>query len=102
VSDCHRCVCVWHLCEKPMNEYLCTSKPRGIFSPTGVLGQLECGVFKLQYLSKPVADPDPDPDPDPPDPRVFGPPGSDHWSEVWIRIRILLSLSKNGKKNLDF
>jgi hypothetical protein len=26
-------VCVWHLCEKPMNEYLCASKPRGIFSP---------------------------------------------------------------------
>ena len=44
-------------------------------------------------------------DPDPPDPRVFGPHGSGSGkSEVWIllRIRILLSLSKNGKKNLDF
>jgi hypothetical protein len=35
------------------------------------------------------------PDPDPPDPHVFGTPES----EVWIRI--LLSSSKNSKKNLD-
>jgi len=34
------------------------------------------------------ADPDTDPDPKP-------------WSEVWIRIRILLPLCKNSKKNLD-
>jgi hypothetical protein len=39
---------------------------------------------------------------------VFGPPGSGSGyisqSEVWIRlgIRILLSLSKNSKKTLDF
>ncbi len=37
---------------------------------------------------------DPDPNPDPPDPQVF-------WGS-WIRIRILLSLSKYNKKNLDF
>jgi hypothetical protein len=41
-----------------------------------------------------VADPDPNQDLDPPDPHVF-------WAS-WIRIRSLLSLSKNGKKNLDF
>jgi hypothetical protein len=35
-----------------------------------------------------------------PDPYVFGPPGS--VSQVRIRIRILLSSSKNSKKNLDF
>jgi hypothetical protein len=48
-----------------------------------------------------VADPDPNPDTDP---HVFGPPGSGFGliREVWIRIRILLSLSKNRKKNLDF
>jgi hypothetical protein len=45
----------------------------------------------------------PDPNPDPPDPR-FGPSRIRiHYSEVWIRIRIqiLLSSSKNSKKNLD-
>ncbi len=36
-----------------------------------------------------VPGPDPNLDPDPPDPHVFGPPRS--GSEVWIRIRILLS-----------
>jgi hypothetical protein len=49
-------------------------------------------------------------DPDPPDPHVFGPPGSgsdppvtdmDPDSLIWIRIRILLSSSKNSKKSLD-
>ena len=24
-----------------------------------------------------------------------------HWSEIWIQIRILLSSSRNGKKNID-
>jgi hypothetical protein len=38
------------------------------------------------------------PDPDPPDPHVFGPSGS-IMPEVWIRI--LLSASRNSKKNLD-
>ncbi len=37
--------------------------------------------------------------PDPPDPHVFGPHGSGSGS---ISQRILLSLSKNSKKNLDF
>ncbi len=40
------------------------------------------------------------------DPHVFGPPGSGSESTsqryLWIRLRILLSLSKNSKKNLDF
>ncbi len=36
-----------------------------------------------------------DPDPDPSDPHVFGPPGSE------VCIWILLSPSKNSKKNLD-
>jgi hypothetical protein len=37
-----------------------------------------------------------------PDPHVFGPPGSGSISaEAWIRIRVLLSSSKNSKKNLD-
>ncbi len=35
-------------------------------------------------------------------PHVFGPPASGSISqEVWIRIRILLSSSKNSNKNLD-
>jgi hypothetical protein len=37
--------------------------------------------------------------PDPPDPHVFGPPGYGSISQVWIQI--LLSPSKNCKKNLD-
>jgi hypothetical protein len=37
----------------------------------------------------------PDPDPGPPDPHVFGPPDA-----VWIRIRIVLSSSKNSQKTL--
>jgi hypothetical protein len=45
---------------------------------------------------------DPDPNPDPPDPHVLGLLDPDHQSEVWIRIRILLSLSKNNIKTIDF
>jgi hypothetical protein len=43
------------------------------------------------------------PNPDPSDPYVFGPPGSGSGSisQVWIGIWILLSSSKNGKKNPD-
>jgi hypothetical protein len=50
-----------------------------------------------------VADPDLNQDPDPSDPFDFGPPGSGFIAEVWMRIRIrsLLSPSKNSKKNLD-
>ncbi len=44
----------------------------------------------------------PDPNPDPPDPHVFGPPGSGSISELWIRIRIFLSLSKYSEKDIDF
>jgi hypothetical protein len=42
-------------------------------------------------------------DADPSDPYVFGPPvsGSEFRGSVWIRTRILLSTSKNRKKNLD-
>jgi hypothetical protein len=44
--------------------------------------------------------PDPNLDPDTPDPHFYGPPGSGSTSQtVWIRI--LLSSSKNFKKNLD-
>jgi hypothetical protein len=43
--------------------------------------------------------------PDPLDPNVLGLPDPDYKSDVWIRIRIrfriLLSSSKNSKKNLD-
>jgi hypothetical protein len=39
-------------------------------------------------------------DPDPPDPRVSASWIRIHYLEVWIRI--LLSLSKNSKKNLEF
>ncbi len=42
-----------------------------------------------------------DPNPDPTDTHVFGPPGSGSISHRY-RIRILLSLSKNSKKTLDF
>ncbi len=75
-------------------------------------------LFELQGLFSSVLDPDP------PDSHVFGPPGSRstsqrygsgstrftcfwasriqiHQSEVWIRIRILLSSCKNSKKTLD-
>ncbi len=47
--------------------------------------------------------PDNVPDPDPPDSHVFGPPGVPDplVREVWVRIRILLSPSKNSNKNLD-
>jgi hypothetical protein len=55
-------------------------------------------------LTAVLADPDPNPDPDPSDPRVFGPPGSGSISQrwIWIRIWILLTLSKNSNKTLDF
>ncbi len=56
----------------------------------------------LDRVESSVADPDPDPnpDPDPLDPHVFGHPGSE--PDLWIRLRIILSLSKNSKENLDF
>ncbi len=49
---------------------------------------------------------DPDPNPDPSDPHAFGPPGSGSGSisqryASGARVRILLSISKNSKKNLD-
>ncbi len=47
--------------------------------PSFLLGSAQCHIVSYR-----VADPDPD---------VFGPPG--------IRLRILLSSSKNSKKNLD-
>jgi hypothetical protein len=52
--------------------------------------------FLSTTLVTSVPDPDP-PDTDPPDPHVFGPYGSGSISQ-----RILLSLSKNSKKTLDF
>ena len=62
---------------------------------------------RIESYNCSVADPDPDPnpDPDPPDPRVFGPPGSGSGScSIGQRYGswILLTLSKNSKKNLDF
>ncbi len=58
-----------------------------------------CGIYTNTPTS--VADPDP------PDPRVLGPPGSGSGSisqryGSGSGIRILLALSKNSKKNLDF
>jgi hypothetical protein len=44
---------------------------------------------------------DPDPNPDPSDLYVFGPPGSGSISQIEVWIRILLSPSKNCKRNLD-
>jgi hypothetical protein len=55
-------------------------------------------VSNYGALSTSVVDPDP---PDNPDPYVFRPHGSGFGSINKAWIRILLSTSKNSKKNLD-
>ncbi len=67
------------------------------------LGEVKYAAAYAFLLSS-VADPDPNPDP--PDPHVFGPPGSEFGSgstgsTCFWASRILLSLCKNSKKNLN-
>jgi hypothetical protein len=63
-----------------------------------VCGQLGGGRDTATPLQGSVADPDP------PDPRVFGPPGSGSINQRYGSGSgsFYLSLSNNGKKNLDF
>ncbi len=68
------------------------------------LGSIPGLLKRLQIRGLPTTVPVSNPDPDPPGTHVLRPPGSGSISQRYgsaIRIRILLSASKNSKKNLD-